>query len=433
VLWKNIHHILLHIAKIRFIATLSNFTSRDNLTNEMVRSFFVGMISFAMLIGCAKQTPVTPPELAPSQGPTSIEPIQNLAANSARLIENALKNRGFSTIEFFRLDGHDIFPEPAFTYFENALAAQLGTAGIQRAPGELRLSGDLSKQQGEIVFTFEIFKDEGPIFSGSARIPDDQRLQNTLAQFETREIGQEHPGHKEMPVPTPLVELKELPLDTAEHCTGESGNCSLLLLYRDELIERDWKQGTERVIPFSLTGIRSRSPSGKILKIQEKIFILTNELSAPVVFDQNLQRSTANFPSHLPKAEPGLNTYSLADGRFFDYDALGLKGLAVVDLQNRLSVADQGKLVSSEEPAGSTLHVSSPYIYTSSPVLPAEYRDILLKFIYNDGQLQLEKRQNIDGSVYDIAITDLNRDGQREMLLTVRNARGMFIEVHDPI
>ncbi|MGH9856431.1 MAG: hypothetical protein ACRD4B_01175, partial [Acidobacteriota bacterium] len=210
----------------------------------MVRSIFVVLISLMVVVGCATKAPITPPEIPSSQEQTSVEPIQGLAASSARFIENALKNRGLSTIEFFRLDGHDIFPEAAFAYFENALAAQLGTAGIQRAPGGLKLSGDLSKQQGEIVFTFEIRKDDDRIFSGSARTQDDQRLKNTLAQFETRETAHEHLGHKEMPVPTPLVELKKLPLDTAELCNGQSGDCSLLLLYRDELIERNWKQGT---------------------------------------------------------------------------------------------------------------------------------------------------------------------------------------------
>jgi hypothetical protein len=399
----------------------------------MTLHIFIFLFTLALLGGCAGKTTVISPDPTPQQQ-TSLEPIQKLAADSARLIETALENHGSTRIEFFRLDGHDIFPAAAFTYFENALAAQLGTAGIHRAPGELKLSGDLSKQQGDIVFSFEILKHTDRIFSGSAHIPEDQRLKNTLAQFETREPVHDHTGHKEMPVPTPLLELKRLPLDTSEHCApGQAGDCSLLLLYREELVERNWKQNTERVIPIPLTGIRSRAPSGKILKMHDSIFILTNELSAPLVFDKNLQRISANFPSHLPRAEPGLNTYALVDGRFFDYDPLGVKGLAVVDLENRLYVADQGRLVSAEQPVGGTIHVSSPYIYTSSAVLPVEQRDMLMKFFYNDGQLQLEKSQNIDGAVYDIAITDLNRDGRPEMLVTVHNARGMFIEVHEPL
>ena len=400
----------------------------------MLQSFLCAAIVVVMLfVGCAKQKAVTQPEITSSEEVPSVEPIQSLAAHAAGQIKTALANAALSTIEFSRLDGHDIFQAQAFSYFENSLAAQLGTAGIQLSPGEVKLNGDLSKQKGQILFTFEILEAEARIYSGSVQIPDDQRLENTLAQFEPRETVHDHSTHQEMPVPTPLVELKRIPLDIAEHCKNQSGDCTLLLLYREELVERNWKEGTERLIRFSLTGLRSRAPSGKIVKSGNLIFILTNELSVPLVYDENLGRSNGKIPSHWPKAEPGLNTFALADGRFFDFAPFGVKGLAVVDLQNRVSVADQGKLVSAREPAGGTLHVSSPYIYTSAPLLPAEQRDILQKFLYKDGLLQMQKSQNIDGSVYDITITDLNRDGKQEMLVTVHNSRGIFIEVYEPL
>jgi hypothetical protein len=126
-----------------------------------------------------------------------------------------------------------------------------------------------------------------------------------------------------------------------------------------------------------------------------------------------------------------LNTYTLADGRFFDFEEFGANGLAVIDVRNKLFLAERGNVVAADRPAGSVLHATPPYIYTSAPVLPGE-SDALLKFSYKDGLLRWEKSQNIDGNIFNVAITDLNRDQKPEMLVTVQNQRGIFIEVHEP-
>ncbi len=386
-------------------------------------------ILVSVLFGCEKKVITTPQ--ATSQPESAEEPIQKLARDTAQKIHLALKNVGASTIEIMNIDGHDIFPPAAFSYFENALAAQLAAVGVQKSSGDWKMKGDLSRQRGEILFSFRIYETDGRVYSDSAKISDDRRLQNTVAQFETPEKTHDHSSlHKEMPVPTPLAELKQIPLDVAENCPPGK-DCTLLLLYSNELVERNWKDGTERTVPLPVTGLRSRAPSGKLLTIQNTIFVLSNQLAAPIVLNRDLQRTEGDSPKRFPRPEPGLNSYALSDGRFFDFEEFGPKGLAVIDIKYRLSVADQGKLILSDQQTGGTLFVSPPYIYTSSFILPGN-TDAILKFIYKDGLVRLEKSQNIDGSVYDIVITDLNRDQQPEMLVTARNPRGIFIEVYEP-
>jgi len=389
------------------------------------------LIFFLALFGCQKQAPVAP-DVSPATPEISQEPIQKLARDAAQKIHLTLKNNEAFTIEISGLESHKIFPPPAFTFFTNALTTQLASLGVRKTPGVWKMKGDLSKQRGHVVFSFEIFKNEERLSLDSVSVPDDERLQNTLAQFETPEKTHDHASHKEMPVPTPLAELKEIPLDVAENCQGTE-NCSVLLLYSTALVERSWQTGTERTIALPSTAAqRSRAPSGKILKIQENFFIVSNQLAVPAVFQRNLTPASGQLPGRLPRPEPGVNTYALSEGRFYDFEEFGPNGLAVIDVKNRLHVADQGKLSSAEQTVGGTICVSAPYIYTSSPSLPEKGQDSIQKFIYKDGLLRLEKSQNIDGSIYDIVITDLNQDRQPEMLVTVRNERGIFIEVHDP-
>jgi hypothetical protein len=393
---------------------------------------FIPLLLLSLLFSCQKKAPTTGEDTTQPETSISQEPVQKLARDAAEKIHLTLKNNGASTIEVSSLENHDIFPPAAFTFFTNTLNAQLASLGVQRAPGDWRMKGDLSKQRGQVFFSFEVYKKEERLHADSVSVPDDERLQNTLAQFETPEKPQDHRAHKAMPVPTPLAELKEIPLDVAQNCSTNE-NCSLLLLYSNALVERSWQNGTERIIPLPATaGQRSRAPSGKILRIQENFFVVSNQFATPLVFKRNLDQVSGEFPGRLPKPEPGLNTYALSEGRFYDFEEFGSNGLAVVDLKSRLHVADQGKLVSAEQKAGGTLCVYPPYIYTSSPSLAGQ-QDAIQKFVYKDGLVRLEKSQNIEGSIYDIVITDLNQDQQLEMLVTVRNQRGIFIEVHDPL
>jgi hypothetical protein len=405
--------------------------SRPHRGLRISRPFLFLSFLLPVLFACQKQIPPSP-NLPPTAPGISQEPIQKLARDAAEKIHLTLKSNEASTIEISSLESHEIFPQPAFTFFENSMATQLASLGIKKAPGVWKMKGDLSKQRGQIVFSFEILKNEERLSSDSVSVPDDERLQNTLAQFETPEPIHDHTAHKEMPVPTPLAELKEIPLDVAQNCRSKE-NCSLLLLYSNRLVERNWQTGTEQVIGLpSTAAVKSRAPSGKILKVQENFFIVGNQLATPAVFQSNLTQSSGQPPVRWPKPEAGVNTYTLSEGRFYDFEEFGSNGLAVIDTKHRLHVADQGKLASAEEPAGGTICVAPPHIYTSSPSPPEKGQDSIQKFIYKDGLVRLEKSQNIEGNIYDIVITDLNQDQQPEMLVTVRNERGIFIEVHDP-
>ena len=384
-----------------------------------------------LFCACKKNISAPSPDVTPL--PSDEEPIQKLAADAARKIQFALQAHEVSAIQFQKLQSREIFSGGAFVYFENALAAQLATKGIQRTINEWKLDGVLSKEEGQIVFAFRILRGEELISSETSRIPDDERLRLTLAQFEMQApvSHHDHSIHKEMPVPTPLAKLDQIPLDLAEHCVSQ-GPCSLLILYPSRLVERDWSDGSEREIPIAITGQRSRAPSGKILKLPNIYYILNNQFAVPLALNTKLEQVKNELPSRLPQPEPGLNTYALSDGRFFDFEEFGEKGLAVINSQNRLAVADQGKLVFGEQPVGGSLETHPPYIYVTGDVLPDSGTDFIHKFAFSDGLLRFVESQKIEGAVYDITITDLNQDQKPEMLLTVKHDRGIFIEVREP-
>jgi hypothetical protein len=389
---------------------------------------FIAVICFSA--GCAKKT-ATPVEPIENLSTRNDEPIQALASDAAEKVHRSLGSANASAIEI-HLENHDILPPKAFVYFENAFVAHLATYKISETSSEWKLKGDLSKQMELLTFSFSVEKEEQEIVRDSASIPYDERLQNTIAQFAepTPMVLPEHSMHQEMPVPTPLVELQEVPLDVAEDC--DDNNCILLLLYSNRVVARNWQNGSEQIIPFKNTTQRSRAPSGKILLIGDSIFILSNNLSAPLIVDRKLNPVKGTIPPLFPQPEPGRNTYLLSDGEFYDFEKLGPAGLAVIDNQYRLQIADQGKLISAGERVGGTLCVSLPYIYVTSAALPNQLKDSILKFRYENDAVSLIENRNFDGSIYDIAITDLNRDHKPEMLVTLRNQRGIFIEVHEP-
>ena len=389
----------------------------------------IAFLLFVALSACQKKSPIQPEVTAPPQNQTQDEPIQTLARSASEKVAAILKKNGASKLEIQSIENQNVFPAAAASYFENAFIAQLANTGIQKNQSDWKLKGKLLEENREILFVFDVRKNDETLSSDSVRIPNDQRLQNTLAQFQPVEETHDHGQHKEMPVPTPLVELQQIPLDVGEDCSTEP--CSLLLLYSNQLVQRNWKEGSERSVPLPPKGLRSRSPAGRILFLQESLALISTQFASPYFFSRDLTPGKGEIPSRLPKPEAGLNSYSLSDGRFFDFAEFGSGGLAVIDLKNKLSIAEKGKLISSDRPVGGTLQVSPPYIYTSSPTLPGA-DDSIQKFLYKDGILLFEKEQRIEGNVYDIAITDLNRDGAREMLVTVRNSRGVFIEVYEP-
>lgn len=395
----------------------------------MFRNILLLIVISCVFAACQKRT-VAPEVSRPAQSPGTDEPIHSLAQEAAEKISQILHEAGISRIQI-TLQNHDLLPPNAFAYLENSLTAQLAAHQISKGSSDWEVTGDLSKQLDRLTLSFSIFKQHQQISTGSVSIPDDEKLRNTLAQFGEPEEQHDHAVHREMPVPTPLVELAEIPLDVTEHCEGK--NCSLLLLYSNKLVERNWQTGTERAIAVPYSTQPSRAPSGKILLLDHLIFVMTNNLAAPLVLDEKLNPAKATLPSRFPAPRPGLNTYFLADGEFYDYQELSSGGLAVINAQDRLEIADHGKLVSTaEQKVGGSLCVSLPYIYVSAATLPDQVKDSILKFAYENGVLQAQESRTFDGNIYDIAITDLNRDNRQEMLVTLRNERGIFIEVHEP-
>jgi hypothetical protein len=385
------------------------------------------VLAVCLSFGCEKKT-VTPVEPIEQPRITNDEPIQTLAREAAEKVHQALANADASTIEI-HLENHDLLPPKAFVYFENAFIAHLATHKISKGSSEWKLEGILSKEMERLTFSFSVAKGQQEIARESASIPNDEWLQNTLTQFAEPEVVHDHSTHQEMAVPTPLAQLDEIPLDVAEDCEGN--NCLLLLLYSNRLVARNWQNGSEQRIPLQSTTQRSRAPSGKILLFDDSIFISTNNLAAPLILDHKLNPAKGTMPARFPQPIPGRNTYLLSDGEFYDYEKLGSAGLAVIDNKYHLQIADHGKLISTDQHVGGSLSVSLPYIYVTSAALPNQLKDSILKFRYENDSFSLVDTKTFDGSVYDIAITDLNRDHKPEMLVTLRTPRGIFIEVYE--
>jgi hypothetical protein len=238
--------------------------------------------------------------------------------------------------------------------------------------------------------------------------------------------------HHEVAIPTPVARLEEAPLDVGQDCAGAGKPCDIVLLYADRIEIINWKTLATRVKKFPpelASPTRSRAPSGKLLRDDTGYILLTNSLSGALHYDSqwNAVVSGAATPA-LPKADPGLNSYSLGDGRFSDFEPLSDGGMAVVETDHRLGVARGGALVRAADPAGGTVAVRWPQIYTSAPVLP-DQPDSVQKYTYQDGNLVFESSRPVVGSILDLSVTDLNRDGTPELLVTVRKPEGVFIEV----
>jgi hypothetical protein len=52
-----------------------------------------------------------------------------------------------------------------------------------------------------------------------------------------------------------------------------------------------------------------------------------------------------------------------------------------------------------------------------------------MKFVYENSSLALVSRQQVEGEILDLAVTDLNKDGVLELLATVRTKNQIFIDV----
>jgi hypothetical protein len=145
-------------------------------------------------------------------------------------------------------------------------------------------------------------------------------------------------------------------------------------------------------------------------------------------YDSNLNDpSPAEQSTNIPKAAPGLNTFLLMNGRFYDFEFLNPKGMAVIQDNQTLSIG-AGTLTTANEIVGSSLAVVWPAIYTSSSSLP-DQPDSIMKFVYENSSLALVSRQQVEGEILDLAVTDLNKDGVLELLATVRTKNQIFIDV----
>lgn len=128
--------------------------------------------------------------------------------------------------------------------------------------------------------------------------------------------------------------------------------------------------------------------------------------------------------------EPGLNTFALRNGRFFDFQFISKNSLAVIDTAGNLEVGASGTLVKADKTVGGTLCLDEPVIYASSPSLPGQ-PDSILKFTMQNGTITFDSSREADGDIIDLAVTDLNQDQKKELLVTTVTSRGILIEVMD--
>lgn len=324
------------------------------------------------------------------------------------------------------------WPAEAVQYFQGVLMTRLQVFGITM-PGDapVQLQGALYWLRNQLVYGFKLRKGDQTFLSDSVSIPRDQRLENTIAQFSATMQDHQH-HHAEALIPTPVAQLQEVPLDVSQICRAKAADCDIILLYPNRLETLNWRTLAHQVkeIPSGLfSSMRSRAPSGKILSSPDGFVVLSNDLSRPVYYDSELNGPISpSAVSILPSATPGLNSYTLGDGKFWDFEPLAEGGMVVVETNRHLSLAREGALTTASNPAGGAVTANWPTIYTSAPVLPGE-QDSVQKFLYQNGSLTYESSRQAVGTICDLAVTDLNRDGITELLVTIQKPEGVFIEV----
>jgi hypothetical protein len=237
-----------------------------------------------------------------------------------------------------------------------------------------------------------------------------------------------HHVHAESEIPTPLAELRQSPLDMLPNC-GNDAYCPLLILYSDSLELLDWKKSESKRIALPAPTNRSRNPSGKLIQQDANILVIHTNFDHTLCFDKKWNPCKNFDASSLPKAAPGLNYFEFSDGRFYDLQYLPDNKLAVIETNNRLSLAGTGNLISTQEKVGGVLGVNFPVFYTSAATLPGQ-TDAIMKFIYENDAFFLEKSEPVMGEILDLTVSDLNRDGKMELLAAVRTREGsIFIQV----
>lgn len=250
-----------------------------------------------------------------------------------------------------------------------------------------------------------------------------------------------HEHHPEPLLPTPLAELQAPPLDEFPDCDEKilsaDHGCRLLLLYTDRVEALNWSTGEKKTFLWTtadVASVVSRAPSGKIVPFRSGFLLLSNSLEKPLFLAADLSaapRAVQETVEGLPLPEAGLNTFTLRNGKFWDFQFLSRTTLAVITTSGSIQLGSEGKLLKSDRTVGGTFWCDDRTFYCSSPSLPGQ-SDAIWKFQWNGDAISFESAKDADGEILDLAVTDLNQDQKKELLVTTRNDHGIFIEVQEP-
>ncbi|HSE42318.1 MAG TPA: hypothetical protein VLH08_16250, partial [Acidobacteriota bacterium] len=373
-----------------------------------------------MSLSCQKKPAEMKVEIPPE------EPLQRLAWDAVQQIKSRIPN---ASVNVGTISNQAALPESSQHYFRGALENELWQKNIHGAPS-VTVNGILTYADKQLQFLWETTDPSAEKVSGMTAV----LWSAPQTQPETvPEAHHDHMTHKEVSIPTPVAYLNSVPLDINQNCTNNKEACDILVLYEDGIEQIDWKSGNKKKILIAndqFRSVRSRAPSGKILAQEDGILILNNNLNHPLKFDSSFDQPVAvEEASNFPHPAPGLNTFLLMNGRFFDFELLKPKGMAVIEDNQTLSIG-AGTLITANELVGSSLAVIWPSIYTSSTSLP-DQPDSVLKFQYDNSGLPLVSKHQIDGEILDLAATDLDRNGTSELLVTIRTKNQIYIDVLD--
>jgi hypothetical protein len=404
----------------------------------MRTKLLVSVLILVSFFSCQKK-PVSEIPPVHKQAPDGL--LQELAWNGVKQIKEQLASRELPLrLQIIRVSNDAGIPDQAVGYFRSLLEYQIRQAGGVISQNGYPLTASLIKRKSNstdvLDFEFQATSGGSAIVQGKSTILFDNQLANVLAYFKPKQPEatetDPHAHHHEVDIPTPVARLASPALDVAQICESGKDYCNVAVLYGGSIEFVDWKNGERQMKSFppdAISSIRSRAPSGKIISGPSVYTILSNNLTAPLFYDSQWNNPvTSTPPSYLPLPELGFNSYTLKNGRFYDFELIESKGLAVIEISHRLSVAAAGTLATSDQMVGDSLALNLPAIYTTAPVL-FNQKDAVMKFIYDGAGLFLQSKKESEGTILDLSITDLNQDSKSELLVTVQREDGIYIEV----
>ncbi len=354
------------------------------------------------------------------------DPLQRLAWDAVRQINSRIGN---AAAKIGKIENQASLPDSSLHYFRGALENEIWKS---KTPDSIPLTvnGVLLYADGQLQFLWETTDpSQGQLTGMTAILWTQPPKESPKVPEETDHSSMHH--HKEVAIPTPVAFLQSAPLDVNQVCPENQESCEIIVLYDDAVERIDWKTGNKKKVSIAaehFLNVRSRAPSGKILALSGEFLILSNNLNYPLKYDSNFdQSSPTEHATYIPKPAPGLNTFMLMNGRFYDFELLIPKGMAVVQDNQTLSIG-AGTLTTANEIVGCSLAVNWPAIYTSSASLP-DQPDSVLKFVHQNSSLTLASRKEVAGEILDLALTDLNQDGTSELLVTIRTKDQIYIDV----